>query len=295
MDNTDRERIIRDYISQAMSIHSGGDDEIPDLKGIARELGMTDEEIVGVERAAREHFERGMGYCRHSQWDGAIEELTIATALDPSNVDALYALASAYAGRWQETKNKEDRAEAERLIKRCIDLKPDNDAAFALVEQLSGRTPQAKAVANAQFAGRRMGVVFVSVAIGIMGMAAGIFFVSQSGKNGGTSSSSSSSSTKGRSIPVNLVAQDGATLQLEDALLYPDESVLCVKADVTPAAGSAAANSINCELDIIDSTGAVAEKDRFTAWPCTKHKGSFYFHSDSPIVPKIKEARLIIQ
>jgi tetratricopeptide (TPR) repeat protein len=227
MDNTDRERIIRDYISQAMSIHSGGDDEIPDLKGIARELGMTDEEITGVERAAREHFERGMGYCRHSQWDGAIEELTIATALDPSNVDALYALASAYAGRWQETKNKEDRAEAERLIKRCIDLKPDNDAAFALVEKLSGRTPQAKAVANAQLTGRRMGVV--------------------------------------------------------------------VKADVTPAAGSATANGLNCELDIIDSTGAVAESDRFTAWPCSKHPGSFNFHRDNPIVPKIKEARLIIQ
>jgi hypothetical protein len=300
MNDADRDRIVRDYISQAMEIQNGKHDEIPDLKDIARELGMTDEEIAGVERAAAEHLERGEGYLRHRQWEDAIGELTVATALNPASIDAIYALASAYAGRWGQTRHKDDRAEAERLIKRCIDLKADHEASYTLLEQLNrggsaARTPtwagaDLTTPAGSQQATKRAVVVIISVVVAIAGLVGGIIaFV------GTSDSSSSKTSAKGRPIPISLAAGSDMRLDLDDSRLYPGEGVCCVKGDVTPNVAKAGLAGVALELDLIDSSGNVASSDRFTAWPCDKHPGSFNFHRDNPIVPGIREARLVLQ
>jgi tetratricopeptide (TPR) repeat protein len=300
MNDSDRDRIISDYIRQAMDIQNGKSSDIPDLNDVVRELGMTDEEIAQVHASAREHFERGSGYCRHEQWDDAINELKIATALDPMSADALYMLAKAYAGRWEEKKHKDDRAEAERFAKRSIDLKPNNEDAFALLERLNGHTPQAKAVTSAQGAMKRVWIMVGVFAVVILGIGVGIFttvssVVSTSVNSVKDIGKSTAFTVKGRPIPVSLAGQDGATLQLDDARLYPKDNTCCVRGDVTPTSDMAEAKGIDLELDLIDSSDNVAETDRFTAWPCSKHPGSFNFHRDNPIVPRIKEARLIVQ
>src|SRR5438477_10429995 len=101
MNDNERDQIVKDYIQQAMSVQNKqiSSTNLYELKEDARGLGMTDADMTEVEKAAREHCERGGGYCRHGRWAEAIEELKVAVALNPTSVEAIYLLAEAHAGK----------------------------------------------------------------------------------------------------------------------------------------------------------------------------------------------------
>jgi hypothetical protein len=294
----------RDYIRQALEVQQGenaADDAPPDLEAVARELGMSDADMAQVEQVAKEHLERGSGYCRHHQWDEAIAELSTAAALRPTDVGTLHLLAEAYAGRWRGgSKKLSDRAEAERVAKRCIELKPDYEPPFALLEELDAKPEPAAVIAPVSERVARQTKIIPAILGSVMVAVAGIVIVViMSGSPSRGKSSGGGSAVAGRPIPIRLNAPPefaGMTLQLDRSRIIPDEVICCVQGDVTPA-GDAAASlaSIPLKLDLIDSSGKVAATDQFTAWPCSKHPGAFNFHRDNPLVPRLKEAVLTVQ
>jgi hypothetical protein len=72
MDFADREKIIRRYLDYVMALESDGNHRVSDMKKIARRAGMSEHEIVEVERAAGAYFELGSVDSRAERLKGRI-------------------------------------------------------------------------------------------------------------------------------------------------------------------------------------------------------------------------------
>src|SRR5690349_12750352 len=107
---------IQNYLDRLLSLknHQEGAISLEDMQSVARELGMTDEEVAAATRAAGTYLQRGREHIRHQLWDEAVDDLTGAASLDPTKPDPLYWLASAYNGRWLATGNRNDLVAAEK-------------------------------------------------------------------------------------------------------------------------------------------------------------------------------------
>lgn len=266
------------------------------LEAIARELGMTDQQIAQIRSAAREHRERGTHFLEHGLWGDAVRELNGAVALNPGDADTLADAAAAFAGRWESKKDGGDRDMARQLAMRAVDLRPDCEAAFAVLGRLDPKARKRSVPSNGNSLGdapdgtpgRGRKILFgLSAAVGGIIAAAAIF-----------SDSGSSGSGAGRALPIALSATApfaGLTLQLDRCKIIPRDSVLCVEGDVTPALGAPARKGIGMKLMIIDSNDAVVSTDQFTAWPCTTNVGAFHFHRDNPIYSRMKEVKLMAE
>ncbi|MEM7584101.1 MAG: hypothetical protein AAF560_12010 [Acidobacteriota bacterium] len=143
---TDRDPTTLDaYIERVMTLRderrsTPTDDE---RRQIALDLGLSEEDLAGVEQAADDHFVRGSGFLEHRRFDDAVTELGEAVALAPRRVERLHALSQAHLGRWQERRDVADRDRAEILARECLELDPQHAASFEVLNQLDTRSPRA--------------------------------------------------------------------------------------------------------------------------------------------------------
>ena len=130
--------ILSSYVERVMALSAQRSSALSpeELREIALELGMSEDELAAADEAAEGHLLRGQGYLSHKLWEDAIEQLGSAAALAPMNVDMAFALAQAYAGRWRAKNDKEDCLEAQRLTRRCVELDPRFDQAYELLADL---------------------------------------------------------------------------------------------------------------------------------------------------------------
>jgi hypothetical protein len=103
---------------------------------IARELGLSDDDLAFAEKASRDYFLRGQGFLKHGRLDDAVRELQAAAVLAPENLEANFALASALVERFSSYRAPTDREDAQQAIRRCLSLEPQHDASFALLNRL---------------------------------------------------------------------------------------------------------------------------------------------------------------
>ncbi len=115
-----------------------------ELKSIAREIGLSDEDLAAIDQAAADHAVRGQGYLDHGRYGDAITELEESVAVAPRRVEWLHALARARAGRWREGREATDRERAEALARECLEIDPRHDASYEVLNELdsSGAAPK---------------------------------------------------------------------------------------------------------------------------------------------------------
>lgn len=138
MAQTDREVVLNNYIERVMELQRQRHDSLTlsDLKSVARELGMSDEDMAAADTAARDYQARGMRHIQHKLWSDAVEELTNAVALNPSNVEALYTLAVAHKERWLADGLEADREQAINYARRSLALDAGHTPSYQLLEML---------------------------------------------------------------------------------------------------------------------------------------------------------------
>jgi hypothetical protein len=137
-DNSDE--ILRNYMENVLRLQQERDRSAmsdQDLKQIALEAGMSEADLDYVRHRLDDCMNRGKGFIRYQSWTDAIQELEQAIALAPNNVDALSALATAYAGRWREKGGSADRDHARATAERVLDLDSKNDTALRIVSALN--------------------------------------------------------------------------------------------------------------------------------------------------------------
>ncbi len=102
-----------------------------DLEDIAREVGLTDDDLVAVHAEVQAHRARAAGFRRHDLLDDAIIQLREALALAPTDPDIAMELADALVSSPSSDPN-----EARELALKVLDLDPNRDDAFALVAKI---------------------------------------------------------------------------------------------------------------------------------------------------------------
>lgn|GEM_PF-1060821 len=141
LEQSNQDEILRSYIERVVALQNERHHalDINDLKGIAREIGMSEEDILAADRAVEMHVERGLRHGVHGQWAAAIAELAAAVALNPAHLRALYGLAVAYKERWMSDGHEEDRRQAMQHARQCLQLYPGHDPAHLLLNDLDPR------------------------------------------------------------------------------------------------------------------------------------------------------------
>ena len=134
----DDQKVLRDYLQRVMELSEkrASTPTEAELKAIAREVGISEADIEAAERSAQDHRLRGQGFLEHERYDDAIDELTEAAVLSPGRLDIKHDLASAYAGRFKKRGQKKDRQQAETLARRHLELDPQHQGSFALLNEL---------------------------------------------------------------------------------------------------------------------------------------------------------------
>ena len=170
----DDEQILHDYIARLLAMQDEREEWLgeSDLKTVARDLGLSDEDLARLDAVTEGHRQRGKNFGRHGAWDEAISEFRQATVLDPFDVPLLYELAVAHASRWEEAEDLEDRTAAERYARRCIELDPNHQASYELLTALKKPMERPAKPANV-----RSALLFRIVAVALFGLAALFVFM----------------------------------------------------------------------------------------------------------------------
>ena len=107
-----------------------------EIRQIALDLGMTEDEWQQLQETAAAHRARGQGFLKHGTWDEAVAELSRAAALYPDHLDTMFLLAQAYRGRWLAEHAEVDRQQAVDLARRCLEVEPAHDPSLVMVGEL---------------------------------------------------------------------------------------------------------------------------------------------------------------
>jgi len=162
MDSEVTDQSLRNYIERITALQRERESTLTlsELQDVARELGMSDEDLAAAERAERTYLQRGLGLYRHQLWDEAIDDLTSAVALNPADVEALHALALAHEGRWRADGDDDDFAAAERYARQVLAIDPNYAPSFTLLSGLRKSTS-----ANLVPADRRRLMIIVAAVV----------------------------------------------------------------------------------------------------------------------------------
>ncbi len=139
MSRIDRSETLDSYLKRVLALQQDGNQAptLAELKAVARELGMSDEDMAAADAAAARHLERGFGHLQHQLWDAAVADLSSAVALNPESSRGFYGLASAYKGRWLADGHPADRAAAAEAAGKALGVDPRHAPSFALLKELN--------------------------------------------------------------------------------------------------------------------------------------------------------------
>lgn len=104
-----------------------------ELRDIAQDLNITDEDWQHIEQIYQDHYKRGHAFLEHQNWEDALEEFKQAQAIKPSEPSILYDIASVYKGLWDEHKKKQDKQNAIFYARQCLNFQADHQGAVQLI------------------------------------------------------------------------------------------------------------------------------------------------------------------
>ena len=113
-----------------------------ECKALALEMGMTEAEWAKLQNEAKDHLKRGRGFLQYQNWNDAVTELRQAMAIQPYSLDVLNDLALAHEKRWKEAGKAEDKDQALKLARRCLQIQPEHQPSLKRISDL--QKPPAK-------------------------------------------------------------------------------------------------------------------------------------------------------
>lgn len=135
-----------------------------ELKKIALESGMSEEEWKEVQKAFQAYLQRGKSYLEHKNWKDALEEFEEAYKINPHNADLLYHLALTYQQRYETRRWMKNAYTAIRYAEDCLETNPGHPEAPKVVTELKKALEKHKK--GLIFRGIRLSVLaFIALAI----------------------------------------------------------------------------------------------------------------------------------
>lgn len=134
-----------------------------ELEKLAVELGISNEEIEAAQKQSQDHLIRAKSYLSLKHWNDAIAELQEALVFNPSNLEILTCLATAYLGRWYKFHRQEDENNIRDTIRQCLTIKPDHEESLTLLASFDRASEQRQR--NQLIFGLGLGIIFASLGV----------------------------------------------------------------------------------------------------------------------------------
>ena len=132
------------------------------LAAIARDLGLTDEELQKAREESRTRKLRAQALRSAGALDDCVRELDLAYAFNPLDLEILYALADALFSRSQKNGDAADWARAREMVLRVIEAAPAHTEAPSLLNAIGNADPAKKSDTAAPIA------VLVGLGVGVL-------------------------------------------------------------------------------------------------------------------------------
>lgn len=144
---SDFDDILKNYVEHILQLQAEKNQEVlsqTELNEVAHRLGLTNADIIYIDKRFTAYYTRGINYTKYNNWDKAIQELEQACKIKPISSEALYRLADAYRNRFLKKGKKEDKILAEKYAQRCLQIEYGHEQAIALISQIARIRPQNK-------------------------------------------------------------------------------------------------------------------------------------------------------
>jgi cytochrome c-type biogenesis protein CcmH/NrfG len=174
----DDEAILQGYLARLMTMQ----DEQPktwleeeDLTSAARDLGLSDTDLVRIQDMVAGHKQRGRSFMERGLWDEAIDAFQQATTLDPFNADLFHDYAKAHLGRWRATGSEGDKRAAEQYAHRTLELDAEHTASYEILQELKRNPVRSGAPSAADQRTSKALVFFTLLALAVLAASLLIF------------------------------------------------------------------------------------------------------------------------
>jgi LemA protein len=130
---------LQAYINKMLQLQNEQRDKpltSAELKQIAMDIGMSEEDWQASQDAFQGYLKSGQGHIVYGNWKDAVQELEQATALNPNSLEATFGLANAYKGLWLETKEVNYQTQAEIYAERALQIQPGHQATLRVLSEL---------------------------------------------------------------------------------------------------------------------------------------------------------------
>jgi hypothetical protein len=130
------DKSLNAFIERAARLAKSKSDRLTeaDVRDIALEVGLSEEDLARAKREGQDHLERGREFMHRQRYGDAVAEFDEALALLPGRIEARVELANARAHRFLAHGNPMDRQRAEQLARECLEIDPSNDAAYNVLD-----------------------------------------------------------------------------------------------------------------------------------------------------------------
>ncbi len=128
--------LLEKYITRLLDLqrHSAEQLTQAEMQQIAKEIGLTEQDLAEAAQTARDAIQRNQTYQEAGRWDEAAKELQLAADLQPfdANIESLWA--SFYFRKWKKLRRLKDFQAMETHIQKCLSLAPTHTTATQLLK-----------------------------------------------------------------------------------------------------------------------------------------------------------------
>lgn len=140
---SDQDKALENYIKKLMEIQYNPQTDAhltdQDLKEIALEAGLTEQDWFSAQQRARNHLDRGRSYLNAGNSEDAVPELEQAAMLMPNSAEANFLAAKAFVQRGSMLNQAQDYDKAEYYLRHALLTSPAHSEALALKTELNNR------------------------------------------------------------------------------------------------------------------------------------------------------------
>ncbi len=164
----DQKELLKRYINRILELQDKAqihqDISPEDLREVARELGLDEEDWEMIQKEIADHKARGRGFLRYQNYSDAIAEFEQALILNPIDHETLEQIAQAHLSRSE----KEDYPQAQAYARRLLDLNPSHEPSLKLIS--TARQKESKQPSSGLRWGNRSWFVLLPLILVLLGV-----------------------------------------------------------------------------------------------------------------------------
>lgn len=139
----ENDKLLEDYIHKMYQLQNNSNTKAlneQELKQIALDTGMSENEWLETQKIFEDHIKKGNGHSMYKNWYQAHKEYQQASVINPYSIDAIYGLANASFELWKDTEEQKYKKEAKELLYRCQQISPGHRPSLSLMSSINKNT-----------------------------------------------------------------------------------------------------------------------------------------------------------